>query len=276
MASNSVTTPDSLERYFQEISRYPLLSPEEEVELSKRALQGDGEAQERLVNCNLRLVVRIARAYTSSGMSLMDLIQEGNLGLMTAAKKFDWRKGVRFSTYAAWWIKQGILRALSNKKRLIRIPHRKEEAVLRVEKFIQHYTQDHGEEPDTPTICRATGLSPRQVQQIRLLIQPVQSLDQETTEDGACLIDTVEDYTYDPYLVIDRQATQEEVQKMLELLAEREKKVLMYRFAFYGGKKYTLKTISKEMGISAETVRQIEIRAIQKLRQRSVELGVAV
>lgn len=275
--AKATTTHDEegLQLYFQDIARYPLLSPAEEVELSKRVSQGDATARETLVKSNLRLVVRIAKSFTGCGIPLMDLIQEGNIGLMTAAAKFDWRKGVRFSTYAAWWIKQGILRSITNKKRLIRIPHRKEESLLRLEKFVSRYTADHGQEPTVEEMAAASGLSEKEVRKVLHIIHPVQSLDREMTEDGATLMDAIVDNRYDPYLEIDRKASKEEVEHLLRLLAEKEKQVLMYRFSIYDGKKYTLKTISERLGISAETVRQIEIKAIAKLRQQTQQLGLA-
>ncbi len=275
MAKQNVNTEESLESYFQEIARYPLLSAEEEIDLSKQALAGNKAAYNRLINSNLRLVVKIAKSFTSSGLSLTDLIQEGNIGLMTAAKKFDWKKGVRFSTYAAWWIKQGILRAITNKKRMIRIPHRKEESLLRLERYIAQFNADHGYEPTPQEVAAHTGMSEKEVKHIMSMIPAVQSLDQVMTEDGATLIDAIEDNRYDPYISIDQNACKEDVELLMKILAEKEKQVLMYRFSFYDGKKYTLKNISEKLGISAETVRQIEIKAINKLRQQSLQLGLA-
>lgn len=275
MANQNVNTEESLESYFQEISRYPLLSTSEEVELSKEALEGNKKAWNRLINSNLRLVVKIAKSFASCGLSLTDLIQEGNIGLMTAAKKFDWKKGVRFSTYAAWWIKQGILRAITNKKRLIRIPHRKEESLVRLEKFISQFNAEHGREPTAAEVAGHTGMSEKEVKLIMNVIHPVQSLDRVMTEDGAILIDAIEDYRFDPYVAIDRNASKENVEYLMRILAEKEKQVLMYRFSFYDGKKYTLKNISEKLGISAETVRQIEMKAINKLRQQSMQMGLA-
>lgn len=260
---------EMLEQYFEEISRIPLLNADEEVALSKRVQSGDKAAQEALVRANLRLVVRIAKAFLSSGISFMDLIQEGNIGLMTAANKFDWKRGVRFSTYSAWWIRQGILRAITNKKRMIRIPHRKEEALLRVEKFCTEFQSQNGSEPSVRDIAENLKLSTRQVVTILSVIQPVQSLDREATEDGASVIDAIEDMSYEPLQMLDREATMDDARKLLGILAEKEKQILMYRFAFYEGKKYTLKNISEKLGISAETVRQIEIKAINKLRAQS-------
>jgi len=273
--SQTASYEESLQQYFLEISRYPLLTSEEEIELSKRVFQGDQSAREKLIKSNLRLVVRIAKSFSGCGISLLDLIQEGNMGLMVAAKKFDWKKGVRFSTYAAWWIKQGILRSITNKKRMIRIPHRKEEALLRIERYIAQFSSYFGREPSIEEIAQATGLSKKEVSKILNIIFQVQSLDQEMTDDGSTLIDSIEDNRYDPYVVIDQEATKEEVDQLMKVLAEKEKQVLMYRFAFYDGKKYTLKNISEKLGISAETVRQIEIKAINKLRQQSQQFGLA-
>ncbi len=270
MAKNEKAgSEEMLEQYFEEISRIPLLTPEEEIALSKKVQTGDKRAQETLVKANLRLVVRICKAFLTSGISFMDLIQEGNIGLMTAAGKFDWNHGVRFSTYSAWWIRQGILRAISNKKRMIRIPHRKEEILTRVERYCSDYASQYGCEPSVKEIAEKMDINPRQVVTILSVIQPVQSLDKEATDDGATILDTIEDMSFEPAKLWEREDTMENARKLLNILAEKEKQILMYRFSFYEGKKFTLKNISEKLGISAETVRQIEIKALNKLRVQS-------
>ena len=204
-------------------------------------------------------------------MNLLDLIQEGNLGLIRSASKYDFRKNVRFSTYASWWIKQSIVRAISNKKRAIRLPHRKEESLRRVQKTINTLTQMYMRNPSIEEISDYSGMENEEVISILEISTSVVSLDSEINIDNGTLLDVVEDTTYSPDRELIRKSIKEDTVKFLETLMEREKEILKYRFAFYGGEKYTLKRIGEEMGISPETVRQIEIRALRKLRDQAEE-----
>lgn len=263
---------DVLRTYFDQIKMIKLLSFEEELELSRRIQRGDELARQKLIESNLRLVVKIAKAFVSSDVPLLDLIQEGNLGLIHAAKKYDHAKNVRFSTYANWWIKQAITRSLANKRRSIRLPHRKEEALKKIQKAYNTLSQLLMRRPSTAEVSREVGMTVLDVEFIMSLANGVVSLDAETGEDSGSLIDLFEDFTYSPDREVIRESVREETLSFLERLLEREKRILMYRFQFFNGEKYTLKRIGEEMGISPETVRQIEMRAIRKLREQASEL----
>jgi RNA polymerase primary sigma factor len=271
-ADGTDSREDALRAYFAQIKRSRLLTFEEELALSRRVLQGDDSARQTLIEANLRLVVRIAKKYMTRDVSLLDLIQEGNLGLIKAASKYDFRKNVRFSTYASWWIKQAIVRALSNKRRTIRLPHRKEEKLRKINKAYNSLSQELKRAPHIEEIARELGLKKREVEMIVQLSNAVVSLDGPTQEDSGTLQDVIEDNSYIPEKDLLRENLRERTLKFLETLLEKEKQILLYRFAFYGGKKYTLKKIGDEMGISPETVRQIEIRALRKLKESAEEL----
>lgn len=263
---------DTLKAYFNQIRKTALLSFDEELDLSRKIEKGDEKARGRLVEANLRLVVKIAKAYVSTDVGILDLIQEGNLGLLKAASKYDHRKQVRFSTYASWWIKQSITRALSNKRRSIRLPHRKEDALRRIQHAYNILSQNLARRPSVEEVAREVGMDSVDVVEILNISHGPVSLDSDLNSESGTLHDVYEDYSYSPDSEILQQVMREETLKFLERLREKEKKILLYRFAFYGGKKYTLKRISDEMGISPETVRQIEMRAIRKLRQHASEI----
>lgn len=263
---------DTLKAYFDQIRKTPLLTFEQELDLSRRIESGDDAARRELVEANLRLVVKIAKAYVSKDVGLLDLIQEGNLGLLKAASKYDHRKQVRFSTYASWWIKQSITRALSNKRRSIRLPHRKEDALRKIQRAFNVLSQRLARRPSVEEVAVEVGMNPTEVVEILNISHGPVSLDSDINADSGTLHDVFEDYSYTPDSEIMQQVMRDETLKFLERLREKEKKILLYRFAFYGGKKYTLKRISDEMGISPETVRQIEMRAIRKLRQHASEI----
>jgi RNA polymerase primary sigma factor len=261
---------DTLQAYFDQIKKTPLLTFEEEVDLSKRIQSGDEAAKRRLIEANLRLVVKIAKGFLTTDVALLDLVQEGNLGLIRAASKYDYRKNVRFSTYASWWIKQAISRALSNKRRPIRLPHRKENALRKIQQAQSSLSQTLMREPTIDEVAGEVGLESGEVERIAGLANSMVSLDSEINdEDSGTFHDVFEDYSYSPDAVLMKDSLREETLRFLERLKERERQILLYRFAFKGGKKYTLKSISDEMGISPETVRQIEIRALKRLRQEA-------
>jgi RNA polymerase primary sigma factor len=270
---DNFNTDDVLKTYFDQIKAAPLLTFEEELELSRRIMQGDEGARQRLIESNLRLVVKIAKAYMSNDVSLLDLIQEGNLGLIHAAQKYDFKKQVRFSTYASWWIKQAISRFLANKRRTIRLPHRKEEALKKIQKAYNTLSQLYMRRPSTDEIAAEVGLAQEEVEYIMNIANGMVSLDADTgDEDSTSLIDLCEDYTYSPDTEFLRNSVREDTMKFLERLMEREKKILMYRFRFFGGERYTLKEIGDEMGISPETVRQIEMRALKRFKEEAADL----
>lgn len=256
----------TLHAYLEEISRFKLLEFEEELNLSRRIEKGDKDALNALINANLRLVVKIAKAYVSAEMGLMDLIQEGNLGLIKAAEKYDYRKEVRFSTYASWWIKQSITRSITNKKRAIRLPHRKEEALKRLQRISEEFSQEYFRHPTMEELAAYTGMKETEVSAVLDLGNATVSLDTEINLNSGTLLDVLEDNSYSPDHELMRKSMRDDTRRFLDILREREKTILMYRFAFDGGKKYTLKMIGEKMGISPETVRQIEMRALKKLR----------
>lgn len=268
----SAESEDILRSYFDQIKRTPLLSFEEELELSKRIQRGDEEAKRGLIEANLRLVVKIAKSFLTPDTQLVDLIQEGNLGLIKAAGRYDHARQVRFSTYASWWIKQSILRALANKRRAIRIPHRKEELLKRIQRAYTVLTQSYMRQPSFEEVGLEVGVSADEVSAAMSMSSVVASLDSETQAENGTLVDLLEDYTYSPDRQLMQDCVREKTMDFLETLMEKERKILMYRFEFFGGKKYTLKKISEELGISPETVRQIEIRALKKLRGQAEEL----
>ena len=270
--AKTVRDDDALKAYFSQIRKTPLLTFEEELELSRRIEEGDEDARKQLIEANLRLVVKIAKAYVSSDVGLLDLVQEGNLGLLKAASKYDHRKKVRFSTYASWWIKQSITRALSNKRRSIRLPHRKEDALRKIQRAYNTLSQRLTRRPSVEEVAQEVGMPSDEVVQILNISAGPVSLDSDINSDSGTLHDVFEDYSYSPDAEIMQQVMREETLRFLERLREKEKKILLYRFAFYGGKRYTLKRISDEMGISPETVRQIEMRALRKLRQHAGEI----
>jgi RNA polymerase primary sigma factor len=265
-------TEDNLVAYFNQIKRIPLLSAEDEQELSKSIQKGDESAKRKLIEANLRLVVKIARGFVTSDVQLLDLIQEGNIGLMKAAEKFDYKKNVRFSTYAAWWIKQAIVRSLSNKKRTIRLPHRKEEAIKRIQKTFTTLSQKYLRTPSIEEVAAELSMKEEDIVSLLNASSNVVSLESETHDDAGTLLDLCEDYSFDPGKEFIEKSLQEDTLKFLEHLLEREKEILMYRFAFYGNHKYTLKSIGDRLGISPETVRQIEKRALKKLREHADEV----
>jgi RNA polymerase primary sigma factor len=268
----STAFEDNLKAYFSQIKRARLLTFEEELELSRKIQAGDEDAKVRLVESNLRLVVRIAKAYLTPEVSILDLIQEGNLGLMKAAGKYDWRKEVRFSTYASWWIKQSIVRSLSNKKRVIRLPHRQEEKLRKINKVYNNLSQVLMREPTLPEIAEEIGVDEDEVAAIINAAGSVASLDATLSTDSGSLHDMVEDLSFEPGRELMKKTLRDDTMRFLSGLQDKERQILLYRFSFASGKRYTLKKIGDEMGISPETVRQIELRALKKLRGFSDEL----
>lgn len=257
----------SLNAYLFNIRGDRLLSAEEEQSLSRKVLQGDGAARERLINANLRLVVKIAKGYQTHDMELLDLIQEGNLGLIRAAEKFDFRKKVRFSTYASFWIKQSIARALSNKSRMIRLPHRKEEKLRKIARASQRLSRDSGSTPDADMLSAETNIDVQEINTILRLPDRVLSMDSSDEREGFTLRHVVEDPKYNPDYLVMRDYLREKTRQMLDVLSEKERKIILYRYAFVNGRKYTLKDVGERLRISPETVRQVELRALRKIRE---------
>ena len=260
-------TDNSLKTYLYQISADKLLTAEEEKGLSKRILKGDAGARKVLINSNLRLVVKIAKGYLTHDMELLDLIQEGNVGLIKAAEKFDFRKNVRFSTYASFWIRQSIARAISNKSRMIRFPHRKEERLRKISKAQQKLTRELGRDPHLEELAEETKIDEKDVKSTLTLPNRIVSIESTSDSDLFSLKHVVDDPKYSPDYIVMRNYLKEKTKQMLDILTEKEKKVLLLRYSFLQGERYTLKEIGKKLEISPETVRQIEMRALRKVRE---------
>jgi RNA polymerase primary sigma factor len=262
---------DVLQSYFNQIKQKPLLSFEEALELSKRIRNGDKAARQRLIEGNLRLVVKIARQYTYCGAPLLDLIQEGNMGLIRAVEKYDYAKKIRFSSYAAWWIRQAICRFIINKQRVIHLPHRKELLFRKVQKSCQSLSQILARQPTAEEIAADIYVPVEEVKSIMTLTNATLSLEMDISRDKTgAIADLHEDYTYNPEKDFMRKNIRSDTLRFLNQLKDKEKRILMYRYQF-NGERHTLKTIGDKMGLSAEAVRQIEIRALKKIRSRAEE-----
>jgi RNA polymerase primary sigma factor len=264
---------DSLLAYFAQIKAIPLLNFEEELELSRQIQDGNAGAREKLITANLRLVVKIARPYVTADVPYMDIIQEGNLGLIHAAEKYDHAKNVRFSTYAGWWIRQYISRYLSNKRRTIRLPHRKEEILKKIQRSYHTLSQTLMHQPRTEDIAAELNISVEDIESILNITNGFFSLETDAEDrDFPSIMDLHEDYTYSPERAFLRQSSRDDTLRFLDRLKDQEKRILMYRYQLDGCEGHTLKKIGAKMGISPETVRQIEIKALNKIRPDVEEL----
>lgn len=254
--------------YVKEILKYPLLSFEEEIEHSKKVQQGDNEAKMRLVQANLRLVVSVAKKYKNPYVSIMDLIQEGNLGLLTAASKYHYSFNTRFSTYAYAWIAQSITRYVRNKTGSIVLPHRKEELLRKIHSVRLALFQKLGREASDEEVAENLSVSVETIKNAKFYSYSVVSIDSET-EEGTSLSygDSIPDLSFAPEERFIKEIEKEQVHKMVSSLPEMEQKVLEYRYNFnYDEKTKTLRQVGEELGVSAETVRQMEIRAVKHLK----------
>ena len=254
--------------YLKEASQYKLLSFEQEKELSKKIEKNDSQALEELIKCNLRLVIKLASNFVSKDYSFIDLIQDGNIGLIRAAQKFDYRKEVRFSTYAAPWIKQMIIRALSQKKRTIRLPYRKEKMLRKFKKISNDFFNEHKRNPNQVELAKKLNLSIQELQKIHFYEVPVTSLEAHLNDDSFSLEDIIDSKSFHPDDILLKKEMIEETSKAIKSLFPKEKSILLNRFGITDkNKKNTLKEIAKSLGVSAETVRQIEGKALIKLRR---------
>ena len=264
---------DLLQIYYDQIKSYPLLSIEEEIELARRVRQGDQDALHKLIKANLRLVVKIARPYIARDVPFLDLIQEGNMGLMHAAGKFDYKKNVRYCTYAGWWIRQYIVRYLTNKRRIVRLPHRKEEILRRIQRTYHTLSQTLMHQPRSEDIAGELGISVRDIDFIINMSSGPLPLELEAgKDDSTAIIEIHEDYTYSPERNMLKQYYRDGARRFLDRLKDREKQVLSYRYQLENDEPYTLKEIGDKMELSTETVRQIEIKALAKIRRHADEL----
>lgn len=265
---SSMAQSDSLRLYLREISRISLLSASKEAFLAERAEQGDRDARNSLIEANLRLVVSIAKKYVGQGLSLEDLVGEGNIGLIRAVTKFDYRKGFRFSTYATWWIKQAITRAILEGTRVVRLPVYIMEEVMRVKRTTRQLYQELGREPTSENIGERLGMTPERVSELLIWAEKVFSLDAPLSEEEEnTLGDIIEDMRErGPVEVADQHLLREEIRKVLGQLTLRERQVIELRFGLLDDQDHTLEEVGKKLKVTRERVRQIEERAIRKLR----------
>jgi RNA polymerase sigma factor (sigma-70 family) len=269
------TSRANLAVYLNEIGRIPLLSREEELALARRARAGDAAAKQRLIEANLRLVVQVARRYLNRGLPLPDLIEEGNLGLMRAVEKFEPERGLRFSTYGTWWIRQTVVRALANQARTIRLPVHVELLLARYTREQRRLTQELGRPPSVEEIARALGTTVEQVEELEEVRQPPISLETPVGDDQGRLEDLIADTAADPRetlgaLFRDRS----ELAAVLDDLAPNERAVLRRRFGLEGDPPETLEAIGRRLDLTRERVRQIEAAGLRKLRALLVSRGV--
>jgi RNA polymerase primary sigma factor len=264
----SVTDP--VRMYLREIGKIPLLSFEDEIDLSKRVERGDKRAYDRLVEANLRLVVSIAKKYVGRGMSLMDLIQEGNIGLARAVEKYDWRRGYKFSTYATWWIRQAITRAIADQARVIRIPVHMVETINRYARIARKLMQDLGREPSPEEVAKVMEIDPEKAREIVKVSQEPASLEKPVgDEEDSILGDFVQSAEPLPDDEAAHSLLREHIVEVLNSLTDRERKIVEMRFGLIDGKTRTLEEVGKEFGVTRERIRQIEAKALRKLRHPS-------
>ena len=268
---DSFATDDPVRMYLKEIGKVPLLTPEEELDLAKRMSEGDEEAKRRMTEANLRLVVSIAKRYVGRGMLFLDLIQEGNLGLIKAVEKFDYTKGYKFSTYATWWIRQAITRAIADQARTIRIPVHIVETINKTIRVSRQLLQELGHDPSAEEIAAEMDMPVEKVRDILKIAQEPVSLETPIgEEEDSHLGDFIPDEdASEPSEAASFSLLREQLEEVLETLAPREKKVLELRFGIVDGRTRTLEEVGKEFNVTRERIRQIEAKALRKLRHPS-------
>ncbi|WHH61595.1 RNA polymerase sigma factor RpoD [Petroclostridium sp. X23] len=266
-----ISIDDPVRMYLKEIGKVPLLTPEEEIDLAQRMEQGDQEAKRRLAEANLRLVVSIAKRYVGRGMLFLDLIQEGNLGLIKAVEKFDYKKGYKFSTYATWWIRQAITRAIADQARTIRIPVHMVETINKLIRVSRQLLQELGREPQPEEIAKEMGMSIEKVREIMKIAQEPVSLETPIgEEEDSHLGDFIpDDDAPAPAEAASFTLLKEQLIDVLDTLTPREEKVLRLRFGLDDGRARTLEEVGKEFNVTRERIRQIEAKALRKLRHPS-------
>lgn len=263
---------DSVRLYLREIGKIPLLTPEEEAELAERIVKGDKKAKDKMVESNMRLVVSIAKRYGGRGLDFLDLIQEGNTGLLRAVEKFDPDKGFKFSTYATWWVRQAITRAIADQARTIRIPVHMVETINKVLRTTRKLTTELNREPTTEEIADELGMEPEKVDYVMRIKQDIASLDasvgREGDDEDSVLGDFVEDEERDsPEDSAANQILKEQLSEIIATLTDREQKIIRLRFGIGGGRPHTLEEVGAEFDVTRERIRQIEAKALSKLRK---------
>ena len=263
---------DSVRLYLREIGKIPLLTPEEEADLAQRIVKGDRKAKNKMVESNMRLVVSIAKRYGGRGLDFLDLIQEGNTGLLRAVEKFDPEKGFKFSTYATWWVRQAITRAIADQARTIRIPVHMVETINKVLRTTRKLTAELNREPTNEEIAEALDMEPEKIDYVMRIKQDIASLDASVGRDGddedSVLGDFVEDEERDsPEESAANQILKEQLSEIIATLTDREQKIIRLRFGIGGGRPHTLEEVGAEFDVTRERIRQIEAKALSKLRK---------
>ena len=266
------TADDSVKMYLREIGKIPLLSQEEEQELARRVVKGDKKARDKMIEANMRLVVSVAKKYSGRGLDFLDLIQEGNTGLLRAVEKFDPDKGFKFSTYATWWIRQAVTRAIADQERTIRIPVHMVETINKLLRASRKLTAELNREPTTEEIAKEMDIDVEKVDYIMRIKQDIASLDQSVGKDGddedSVLGDFVEDEErISPEDSAANQMLKEQLAEIISTLSEREQKIIKLRFGIGGGRPHTLEEVGAEFSVTRERIRQIEAKALSKLRK---------
>ena len=272
--SDTGNVTDPIHMYLKEIGQVPLLTSEQEIDLARRVEQGDKEAKRQLEEANLRLVVSIAKHYTGHGMSLMDLIQEGSLGLIRAVEKYDYKKGFRFSTYAPWWIRQSITRAIADQGRTIRIPVHMVENINKVNRSARDLVQKLGRDPSPEELARETHMSVDRIREIqRISREPVSMETPVGDEEDSSLGDFIrDDTTPHPADEAARTMLREQIREILSDLTEREQQVLCLRYGLDDDRSRTLEEVGRQMNVTRERIRQIEAKALRKLKRKNIRM----
>ena len=263
---------DSVRLYLREIGKIPLLSAEEEMDLARRIIEGDKKAKDKMAEANMRLVVSIAKRYSGRGLDFLDLIQEGNTGLLRAVEKFDPDKGFKFSTYATWWIRQAITRAIADQARTIRIPVHMVETINKLLRTQRRMTQELNREPTIDELAKELDMEPEKIEYVIKIKQDISSLDAGVGRDGEDDDSVLQDFIVDEDTVspedsASNQLLKEQVQDILSSLSDREQKIVRMRFGLDNGKNHTLEEVGQDFAVTRERIRQIEAKALAKLRK---------
>ena len=263
---------DSVRLYLREIGKIPLLSAEEEMDLARRIIEGDKKAKDKMAEANMRWVVSIAKRYSGRGLDFLDLIQEGNTGLLRAVEKFDPDKGFKFSTYATWWIRQAITRAIADQARTIRIPVHMVETINKLLRTQRRMTQELNREPTIEELSKELDMEPEKIEYVIKIKQDISSLDAGVGRDGEDDDSVLQDFIVDEDTVspedsASNQLLKEQVQEILSSLSDREQKIVRMRFGLDNGKNHTLEEVGQEFAVTRERIRQIEAKALAKLRK---------